>query len=48
MATVNKQVPSQRVVDTYYSDGAFWIVTYALSNKVLELKMLTIAAFRKT
>lgn len=38
MATVKEGAPSQRVVDTYYSDGAFWIVTYALSNKVLELK----------
>lgn len=38
LATINGDYPSQRVVDTYYSDGVFWIVTYALSNKVRELK----------
>lgn len=38
LATVNDNCPSQRVVDTYYCDQAFWIVTYALSNKVKELR----------
>ena len=38
LATVQENQPSQRVVDTYYCDQAFWIVTYALSNKVKELR----------
>lgn len=37
-ATVQDNEPSQRVVDTFYDDGVFWIVTYALSNKVKELE----------
>lgn len=37
LATAQNNIPSQRVVDTYYSNGAFWIVTYALSNKVKEI-----------
>ena len=31
--------PSQRVEDTYYDEGVIWIVTYAQSNKVKELRM---------
>lgn len=38
LATVKENVPSQRVIDTYYEDGCFWIVTYAKSNKVAELE----------
>lgn len=37
MATVKNNVPVQRVVDTFYYEGEFWIVTYALSNKVKEI-----------
>lgn len=29
--------PASRIVDAYYEDGAFYIVTYATSNKMLEL-----------
>lgn len=36
-ATVNENCPNIRVVDTYYKDNAFYIVTYALSNKVKEI-----------
>ena len=39
MATVKNNVPVQRVVDTFYYDGEFWIVTYALSNKVKEISV---------
>lgn len=39
LATVKESKPSQRVVDTYYDEGVFWIVTYAQSNKVKELRM---------
>jgi len=37
LATVQEDKPSQRVVDTYYSEGAFWIVTYGQSRKVKEI-----------
>lgn len=37
LATAKDNIPSQRVVDIYYEDGAFWIVTYASSKKVKEL-----------
>lgn len=36
-ATCKDTQPSLRILDTYYEDGAFYIVTYALSNKVKEL-----------
>ena len=39
LATVKGSKPSQRVVDTYYDEGVFWIVTYAQSTKVKELRM---------
>ncbi|MCR3922589.1 MAG: pyridoxamine 5'-phosphate oxidase family protein [Firmicutes bacterium] len=38
LATVKDNLPSLRVVDTYYGNGAFWIVTYAKSNKVEEIE----------
>lgn len=38
LATVHENIPSQRVVDTYYTEGTFWIVTYSNSNKVKELE----------
>ena len=37
LATAKDNVPSLRVVDTYYQDGAFWIVTYGKSHKVQEI-----------
>lgn len=37
LATVKDGAPAQRVVDTFYCEQAFWVVTYALSNKVKEL-----------
>ena len=38
LATSKENVPSVRVVDTYYEDGAFYIVTYAKSQKVIEMQ----------
>lgn len=38
LATVNDNKPSLRVVDTYYENGNFWIVTYGLSNKVKDIE----------
>ena len=37
LATSKEYVPSVRVVDTYYEDGAFYIVTYRTSQKALEI-----------
>ena len=38
LATANDNIPSVRVVDTYYEYEAFWIVTYAQSKKVREIE----------
>ncbi len=38
LATVNGNKPSVRMIDTYYEDGAFYVVTYARSAKVKELE----------
>lgn len=38
LATVQNNIPSQRVVDTYFNDGEFWIVTYSKSNKIKEIE----------
>ena len=38
LATSVNDKPSIRVVDTYYENGVFWIVTYAKSNKVKEIE----------
>lgn len=37
-ATSNDNIPSTRVVDAYYDNGAFWIVTYGTTRKVKELE----------
>lgn len=37
LATTNQNIPTIRVVDTFYENDAFWIVTYATSNKVEEI-----------
>jgi len=37
LATTTNNIPSARVIDTYYADGVFWIVTYANSNKVKDI-----------
>lgn len=37
LATVKDNVPSLRYVDTFYDDGAFYVVTYGKSNKVEQL-----------
>lgn len=38
LATSTEDKPSLRVVDTYYENGVFWIVTYATSQKVKEIE----------
>lgn len=38
LATEENGVPYVRNVDAYYENGAFYIITYALSNKMKQLK----------
>lgn len=37
LATSKDNIPSVRFIDTYYEDGAFYIVTYSKSQKVIEM-----------
>lgn len=37
LATVEDQLPSVRTVNAYYEDGAFYIITHALSNKMKQI-----------
>jgi general stress protein 26 len=38
LATAKDNSPSVRVVDTYYDQEAFWIVTDAKSQKVIDIE----------
>ena len=38
VATVEDATPYVRTVDAYYLDGAFYCVTYALSNKMRQIE----------
>lgn len=38
LATVENEVPFVRYVNAYYEKGAFYIITYALSNKMKHMK----------
>ena len=38
IATVDGTRPYVRTVNAYYENGAFYIITYALSNKVKQIK----------
>ncbi|MCI9465304.1 MAG: pyridoxamine 5'-phosphate oxidase family protein [Lachnospiraceae bacterium] len=37
LATIDDGIPHVRNVDAFYEDGAFYIITYALSNKMRQL-----------
>lgn len=37
LATLDENRPSVRTVNSYYEDGAFYTVTYALSNKMKQI-----------
>ncbi len=37
LATSKAHVPSVRIVDTFYDDGAFYMVTYRTSQKAVEI-----------
>lgn len=34
LATVENEIPYVRYVNAYYENGAFYVITYALSNKI--------------
>lgn len=38
LATVKDGVPYVRNVDAFYEDGAFYVITYALSNKMKQME----------
>lgn len=38
LATCEKEVPHVRTVNAYYEDGAFYIITYGLSNKIKQIE----------
>ena len=38
IATIENNRPFVRTVDGYYEDGAFYVVTYTLSNKMKQIK----------
>lgn len=38
LATQDGDMPSVRYVNAYYEDGAFYVITYALSNKMQQLE----------
>ena len=38
LATMGENRPSVRIVNSYYMDDAFYVVTYALSNKMKQIE----------
>lgn len=38
LATTEDGMPSVRYVNAYYEDGAFYVITYGLSNKMRQIK----------
>ncbi len=38
VATMNGERPAVRIVNAYYEDGAFYSITNALSNKMLQIQ----------
>lgn len=38
LATVENGIPSVRNVNAYYENGAFYIITYAISNKMKQIE----------
>ncbi|MDD4125529.1 MAG: pyridoxamine 5'-phosphate oxidase family protein [Eubacteriales bacterium] len=44
VATTADNIPYVRIVDAYYENGAFYAVTYALSNKMKQIEKNPIVA----
>ena len=45
LATTIGEIPYVRYVNAFYSDGAFYVLTYGLSNKMKQIKEGTSVAF---
>ncbi len=39
VATTSDNIPYVHIVDSYYEDGCFYTVTYALSNKMKQIRV---------
>lgn len=39
MATLDGNIPAVRIVNSYYENGAFYTITYALSNKMKQIEV---------
>lgn len=44
LATIEDGIPYVRNVNAYYENGAFYVITYGLSNKMRQIKKNPIAA----
>lgn len=44
LATADNGVPSVRYVNAYYEGGAFYVITYALSDKIRQIEKSPIVA----
>ena len=44
LSTTENGIPSVRYVDAFYENGAFYVITYALSNKMKHIKNNPIVA----
>jgi general stress protein 26 len=38
LATIDGSRPAVRIVNSYYEDGSFYIITYALSDKIKQIE----------
>ena len=47
LATSNNNIPAVRFIDTFYDNGAFYIVTYGKSDKVKEIEHNPIVSLSK-
>ena len=44
LATTGDNTPYVRTVNSYYEDGAFYVITYALSNKMKQIEKNPVVA----
>mgnify|MGYP000101131229 CR=1 FL=1 len=44
LATVDGTIPCVRIVNSYYENGAFYTITYALSNKMKQMEANPVVA----
>lgn len=44
LATIDRNIPAVRIVDSYYENGAFYTITYALSNKMKQIEENSVVA----